>query len=191
MPEVLFGFNAREIKRGAQEAEHALDGVSTSAERSEKNINVLESRLTSFAKTASAAFAGVKRADLAKSATLTAAKYEMAGVSMYQVGKNAGYSQKELDSYTRSLEKTGIAMMESRQLVTQLASAQVDLSNTSKLARVAQDAAVIGGVNSTQAFERLTLGVIKSDAQILRSIGINVNWEASYQKMADSLHNST
>jgi hypothetical protein len=62
------------------------------------------------------------------------------------------------------LEKTGIAMMEARQLVTQLTAAQVDLSNSSKLARVAQDAAVIGGVNSTQAFEPLTPGIVKADA---------------------------
>ena len=118
---------------------------------------------------------------------LTAGRYETLGIAMNQVGENAGYSREQLDAYAASLEKSGIAMTASRELITQLAGAQVDLSHATDLARIAQDAAVIGGMNSTEAYTAMVHGIVSGQTDVLRGIGLQVNFEQAYAKMAASL----
>jgi hypothetical protein len=123
----------------------------------------------------------------AKDATMLAARYNTMGASMTVVGNNAGYTRAQMDGFEQSLRKTGIAMIESRESLTRMASAHIDLSKSAELARVAQDAAVIGNINSSEAFERLVRGIQTAEVETLRNIGINVNFEDSYKKMGQQL----
>src|SRR5690606_35745591 len=107
--------------------------------------------------------------------TELAARYETLGGVLHQVGQNAGYSADELDRASASLQKAGISMMESRSTLAQLISAQIDLAHATRLARIAQDAAVIGNINSSEAFQRLINGIASAQVQTLRNIGLNVN----------------
>jgi len=59
------------------------------------------------------------------------------------------------------------------------------------LARIAQDAAVIGHLNSSDAFDRLVNGIARGNVLILRNIGINVNLQSAYRQMADELGKTT
>lgn len=143
--------------------------------------------LSSFARTATTVLASVGAAFLAKEAILAASRYETMGVVMRVVGENAGYTARQMSGYEQSLKNTGIAAIEARSILTRMSQAQIDLSQTSKLARVAQDAAVIGNVNSSEAFERMTYGIQSAQVEILRTIGINVSFEDSYKKVASQL----
>ncbi len=116
--------------------------------------------------------------------TKLAARYETMGVVMRTVGNNAGYNTEQLEAYQEALEKTGISMLQARQNITRMIQANLDLNKSTELARIAQDAAVIGNINSSEAFERMIYGIQSAQVEMLRTIGINVNFENAYQKVA-------
>ena len=133
------------------------------------------------------AFAGLKVAQFAKDVAMSAARYETLGVVMKVVGNNAGYSGVQMEAFSKSLQKSGIAMTESRSVLTRMTQAQIDLTKSAQLARVAQDAAVIGNINSSEAFERMVYGIQSGQTEVLKTIGLNVNFERSYAKLAAQL----
>lgn len=116
--------------------------------------------------------------------TKLAARYETAGVMLRRVGENAGYTAEQLDYVERALQKTGISMLRSREVATSLISANIDLARATDLARLAQDAAVIANTNSSEAFDRLVQGISSGNVQILRNLGLAVNFQQAYQRAA-------
>jgi len=114
---------------------------------------------------------------------MAAARYETLGIVMETVGRNAGFSKDEMEQFAQGLEKTGISMTGARESLTKMAQAQLDLAQSTNLARIAQDAAVIGNINSTEAFNQLVYGIQSANVRVLRTIGINVDFESSYKKL--------
>ena len=124
---------------------------------------------------------------LVKEVTTLAARYETLGVVLRVVGNNAGHSAEQMDEFQQALEKTGISMISARQALIRMSQAQIDLSKSEQLARIAQDAAVIGNINSSQAFERMVDGIQRGQVIILKTIGINVQFQQSYKELAKTL----
>lgn len=120
-----------------------------------------------------------------------AAQYETLGVVVQQVGKVSGYTAVEVDKNVSAIRRMGIAGVEARQTMTQLLQAQVDITQTPALARIAQDAAVIGGINSSEAFERLVYGIQSAQPMVLRAVGLNLSFEQSYVDLAKQLGKTT
>jgi len=118
---------------------------------------------------------------------MAAARYETLGVVMRVVGNNAGYTGEQMDGFAKGLEKAGISMNASRQVLTVMAQAHIDLAKSAQLARIAQDAAVIGNMNSSQALEQMIHGIHTANVRVLRTIGINVQFEESYNRVAKQL----
>jgi hypothetical protein len=155
------------------------------AERVTSGLGSSFGSLAGYIKGAVAAMGLWKLADYIKDSILLAARYETLGAAMVVVGNNAGYTARQMSGYQQELQKTGIAMVEARETLTKMASAQMDLAKSAQLARIAQDAAVIGGINSSQAFSRMIDGIQRGETEILKTIGINVKFEDSYKKLAD------
>lgn len=164
-----------------------LNGTSAGVEQ-QTHRTASATSLLSRAFGALAAVAGtVGLAALAKDATLLAARYETMGVVMKIAGNNAGYTKVQMDAFAKSLQQSGISMLQSRNVLTQLASANIELASASALARAAQDLAVVANINSSEALERMTQGIIGGEVEILQTLGMQVQWEAGYKKLAAQL----
>jgi hypothetical protein len=167
--------------------EDAMKAANQAKADAAKSTNMLADALKLLA----AGYAALKIADVVKDTVMQAARYETLGVVMGVVGKTAGYTKVQMDVASEAIAAQGITMLESRNSAVKLVQAHVDLSNATKLARIAQDAAVIGNINSSEAFDRLVNGISRGNVLILRNIGINVNLQAAYQQMAEELGKST
>lgn len=163
--------------------EDAIKAAADAKAAAAKQTNVLTEAIGLLAK----GYAALKVAEYIKDAALLAARYETLGVVTEVVGRNAGYTKTQMDSATAAIAAQGITMIESRESATKLVQAHVDLRYATQLARIAQDAAVIGHINSSEAFDRLVNGIARGNVLILRNIGINVNMESAYRQMGQTL----
>ena len=172
-----------------------IGSLYTRIEADTSGLNKAETNIAAFAKKAAGYFAAVASvssiATAIKDVTFATARYDTLGVVMNVIGRNANYTTGQMANYQKTLEKTGISAQSSRDTLIRMAQAQIDLSKSSELARIAQDAAVIGNINSSEAFERMVYGIQSGQIEVLKTIGINVNFENSYKKIASILNKTT
>jgi len=136
------------------------------------------------------ALAGLKLADVAADATMLAARVQTLGAVMPIIGNNVGYTGAQMDSFAASVKRMGITTEESRSVVSRMASSHMNLAEAADLARIAQDAAVIADINSSEALGRMTDGIVSNQVEILRNLGLTVNFEQAHRKLAQTLHKS-
>jgi hypothetical protein len=134
------------------------------------------------------ALAGMKITEIAANATQSAARFETMGVVLNRLAQNTQYSATQIGQFAVGVEGMGITMTGSREVISRMIQAQIDLSKATGLARVAQDAAVIGNTNSSEALERLIYGIQSAQVEMLRTLGLNVSFEQSYQRLAAALN---
>ncbi len=152
-----------------------------------RQAGTTEIGISKLAKTAAAAFAAMKLGGIVEDAVTLASRYDQLGLVMKTVGANTGRTTVELAALDQSLQKAGISAIQSRNNIIKMMSANIDLSQATKLARLAQDAAVVGNTNSSEAFERLIKGIQSAEKETLETLGLNVNFQQSYEKLAAQL----
>ena len=118
---------------------------------------------------------------------MTAARVEVLGTVLYQVGQHANYTTAELDAFEAGLMEAGITVGASRQGLIQMMQAEIELASATDLARLAQDAAVIANINSSDAYERLITGIQRGEPILLRTMGITVDFQGAYVRLAEQL----
>lgn len=171
--------NTKEVK----DAKQALLDLDETGKNSAMTVKDLGKAFAGF-------IIGTSLTKIVKEATMANARYRELGVTMKAIGMNAGYSSRERLSVEDALKKTGISALESRSSIANLIQANIDLDKATQLARLAQDAAVIGGLNSSEAYSRLIYGVQTAQSEILRGIGITVNFEQAYKQMGAEIGKS-
>ncbi len=169
-----------------------LKNVETTAKASTQPINTLGSSIQSMALKAAAALGLYKLVDGIKStiveSTMLSARVETLGVVMATVGKNVGLNAVQMENYAKNVAAMGITTQVSRETVIRMVQAQMDLTDATKLARIAQDAAVIGNTNSSDALQKMIYGIQVAEVQVLKTIGLNVNFENSYKKFGAQIN---
>ena len=162
--------------------------------KSKQEVSGLEASLGKFVSTAAIAAAAVvamkKAFDFAKDATLLAARVDTLGAVTQLMGRTAGLSAVEIHELEKGIQSMGITTQASRQSLAQMVRAEIDLSKATDLARLAQDAAVISGDNSSQAFEKLTLIIGTGNTLMARRMGLLVDFEGAYKTLAATLGKS-
>ncbi len=128
--------------------------------------------------------ASVKLLSFAKDATLLAARVQNLGTVVQNVGRIAGFNASQINNLEKSIRSLGITTRAARQGLAQLAQANIDLGKSAKITRIAQDAAVIAGIDSSEAFNRLVVSIQRNDVRLLRNLGIVINLNSVYRKFS-------
>lgn len=118
---------------------------------------------------------------------MVAANVEELGGVLEFVGDKAGYSARQLNKHRQSLLDAGIAQKETNQAMLRAIQGNIKLTDAVKIGRIAQDAATIGQVNSSEAFQTLIDSVVKGRVVLLKSLGIQGTFQQSYKEMARTL----
>lgn len=120
----------------------------------------------------------------------TAARTETLNVAMDAVARSSGYMLAALKEQKNAVMDLGIAEQEATQILTRFMQAQLDTADAAKLARVAQDAAVIAGMNSSAAAEQMTEAIAKQQPRLLAQFGMMAGLEEMYGDYARSIGKS-
>lgn len=131
------------------------------------------------------AAAGAKAlGEFAVDAVKTAGRVQELTIALHAVGKANGYTTASLDAAVKATKGMGIETATATGLVTNLARANLDVSKAANLARVAQDAAVLSGKNSSETLETLTAAIQTGNTQLLRSAGLTTTASEAYAAFA-------
>lgn len=112
----------------------------------------------------------------ARTQTLSVVMDHLAEVNRLSVGATRAQADE--------VRRLGITTQESMATINKMIFAQLDLRHATDLARLAQNAAVIAGVNSSQALGGIVHGITTRQTEVLRTYGIIVDFEAAYTKAA-------
>jgi hypothetical protein len=127
-----------------------------------------------------------------KELTIESAKYaartEQLNVIMDQLARVNGLSRDAVRQQADAIKALGITTQESRSVVNQMIFAQLDLSKATDLARLSQNAAKIAGLSSSEALAGIINGIVEQRVQILRTYGIQVQFEQALIRGAAALH---
>lgn len=170
------------VKLGADSGD-----LNTGLDKAEKKTSKTMGMMTKAI--AAISFAAIVKqvAQFTLEATKLAARVETLGVVTRQLGKNAGYTEAQIDKLEKSIQKKGITTQASRQALAKMMQAELDLAKATDLARLAQDAAVISGTNSSEAFSRLIDVISTGNVRMARTMGLQVDFNKGYEQMAAQL----
>lgn len=117
----------------------------------------------------------------------TAARVGEMDASLRALAKANKVSYDEMQKSVSAIRKQGIEAGTAQTLVAQFTRNQLKLSDATKLATVAQDAAVISGRNSTEVLGDLVHGITTQNSMVLRNAGLNVQAGQAVEAYAKSL----
>jgi hypothetical protein len=159
-----------------------------------KDVSTLDQKLVKLAASVGIAAVATKALkaglDFAKESTVLAGRIETLGAVTSVMGKTAGKTAVEIRDLEESIKAQGITTQAARQALAQMMRAEIDLAKATDLARLAQDAAVISGDNSSQSFEKLTQIIGTGNTFMARRMGLLVDFNSAYDNLAATLGKS-
>ena len=161
------------------------DEIKNLKDNSQKDFKAISGEFQKFGTGITAV--GVGLTGLLVKTGLTAARVEVLGTVMENVGRVSNISTDVLYEQEEVIKKLGITTRASRELLVRFMQSQLDVADASKIARVAQDLAVISGQNSSEAAETLTQAIVSQRPMLLRQFGIVQNLNDIYGKQAEVL----
>jgi len=143
-------------------------------------------------KAASVAFTGLSTAAIGFgiSASKTAMRTAEMDVALGQLAKTSGISKQAMDEQIAVMRKQGVTMSAAQNTVAQFARAQMDMSKSAELARVAQDLAIYTMQDSSQTLDDLLHGIQTGNTQLDVFRQLNIQAGQSVDQYAKSIGKS-
>jgi phage-related protein len=117
----------------------------------------------------------------------TAARVGEMNATLKALAKGNDDVYSKMQATVGAIRAQGIEAAVAQTEVAQFTRLQLDMSKATDLARVAQNAAVISGKNSTDTLNDLIHGIVTANSRVLRNAGINVEAGQAVKQYADSL----
>jgi hypothetical protein len=131
-----------------------------------------------------------KLAGAVKSYTVESAQYaartEQVSAVMDNLARVNGMSVTSVRMQANAIKELGITTQESRNVINLMIGSNLDLSKSLELTRMAQNAAKVAGINSSEALQRLVYAITSAQPEMLRTLGIAVNFEGAYSRWAQA-----
>lgn len=140
-----------------------------------------------YAAGAAAGAAGFALYKYGKAAFETAATVAELDVAIEAVGRSTGIGANKIREATEAIRKNGITMDAAQRIALTYARNNLDMAAASKVARVAQDLAVLSQKDSTQTAELLTRAIQTGSSILLKSAGISKYASEGYAVYARQL----
>jgi hypothetical protein len=127
-----------------------------------------------------------------KEGTVESAKYaartEQLSFAQRAVARANNISAFALEKEVEQTQRLGISQQDARESISKMVASQLEFTKASDLARVAQNTGRIANISSSDAFDRLTQAIVTAQPEMLRMLGISVNFESVYAKLARQLN---
>lgn len=181
------------VDNAGSNATQAFDNIDRSAQKSGREIGAIAGAVAGVtAKLTEMGLAAIASIGQFISGSIQLrARVDTLGTTLDHIAGSAGYTAEQIAQVEEELRQTGITTQASRQSMLRMIRANIDLAESAKLARVAQNAAVVAGINSSQAFERLVLGIQRREPELLDELGITLSRADAYEKFAATVGKST
>ena len=179
--------SAKELKKLQREIKLVGDSSGKSAPLVSKlNLSIAKGMLLAKAGEESLKLLKDGFDEIAK-ATLVAARTEVLNTTLAQMGKNANISGRELLRVKNAVIALGITQSSAIAIEQRFMQAKLNLADATKVARVAQDAAVVADTNSSEAALQITDAINKRRPILLRQFGIMVDLNQVDKEYAKTL----
>jgi hypothetical protein len=176
------GVDATQVVTGT----NALGGLTSAGEKAEKStqaLTVATDLLSQGMKLLGISVSAVALEKFVENSNSLAIKYQQLGLVMNAVGAGANLTAGQMSEVSAALEKNGFSMIDARRSARDLAVAQVDMADASKLGLIATNAAIVGETTRVDALHNITIALETGMARTLRHMGIVVDFTAAEEKM--------
>lgn len=176
------------IAGDASGAVGAFQQASDAAQQFQKDVKKTSDMLIAMG--AAIGGVGIAVIGFGKKAFDEAARVSELDVAMQAIGKSTGVGAVRLKEAAKSIKSMGIETAASQKMAIEYAQGNLDLAVASKVARVAQDLAVISQKNSTDTAMLLTRAIKTGNSMLLKSAGVSRQASEGYEMYAKQLGKS-
>jgi len=183
--EVGINVDARAARSELNRTSKDFDRVGREAELAARRISGFQKGLLAVGAAVGAAGYGLVK--YARQSFMAAADVSEMNVAMDAVNKSLGLVPDAIRNASMAVRDMGIEMKSSQEIALIFAQGNLDLAKAAKVARVAQDLAVLSQSNSTATARLLAYAIQTGNSMLLKSAGITKYAGEAYQDYAKQL----
>lgn len=166
----------------------AENGATGARQKSTESMTVAVVKGALYSEILNKIVSAVKEATV--ESALYAARTQQLGVIMDQLSRTNGLNVAAVRAQADAVRNLGITTQEARATINQMIFGQLDLAKATDLARLAQNAAKIAGISSSEALQGIVNGIKTQQIEVLRTYGIQVSFEQAFIRGAAALGKS-